>query len=413
MANWLDNVGGVSGLSGNFGKTNPAVSAQQERERASYLKKTFGITPIATTEAAREAANARARSALPTVKSTARPTPSPADMPQTAPIRPATSGATGGTAARPASSSLADMLNIDVSGAYTPALTYLQQQEQLARQRYETNQANLKNIFGALSGLAAADQARINEQFTQSIAASQKSLADRMAAENAATAAGVAQAEATGAERGMGPGMAVNPIQAAQAEGQSQANAAQTVWEGLQGANQSQALADTRLRQQGFDYQQVAAMQDLQNSLENRLMDLSGQSAGVQSDLAKARLGVEQNVAQAKYSEALAARQAAAAAAAAANAPAKPTSYSKDVYGFQSRVNDAFRDASAFDAVLGGVSAAANLVAQRKRAAVQPGKTPTATTKAELISAWNSMPNKDTRATPFVIEYINKYSGAK
>jgi uncharacterized protein YoaH (UPF0181 family) len=217
-----------------------------------------------------------------------------------------------------APASLSSLLNVDPSGVYKPALDFLEQQRKFAQSRYESNAANLKNIFGALTGLAAADQARIKEQFTQSITASQTALAERMAAENAATAEGVAQAQETGAERGMGPGMAVNPIQSAMAEGQSQANAAATVWEGLQRANESQALEDTRTRQAGYGYQEVAATQALQDALNERLMGLEGSKAGVLGDLAQAKFGVQQNVAQAKYQEAVAARNAAASAAAAA-----------------------------------------------------------------------------------------------
>jgi hypothetical protein len=149
-------------------------------------------------------------------------------------------------------------------------------------------------------------------------------LNERTTAANEATAAGVAQAQATGAERGMGPGMAANPIQTATAEGNARATEYQTVWDGLQRANEAQAIADTESRGAGYNQQKIAAISGLQQSLEDRLMEIGGNTAQVQSDIAKAKFGQETNVAQANYAEAVAARNAAAAAAnAQASAAAK------------------------------------------------------------------------------------------
>ena len=323
MANWLDNIGKQQETFDP--KLSKQTQAKQAAAQAEYGKKVFGI-PIATPKGGAIASNYGAGAAGSVM---GKAVPKPSEVKISKPATPSRAATGGGSSSRSgaASGSLSSILNVDPSGVYKPALDFLEQQRKFAQSRYEANQANLKNIFGALTGLAAADQVKIREQFTQSLTDSQTALAQRMAAENAATAQGVAQAEATGAERGMGPGMAVNPIQAAMAEGQSQANAAATNWEGLMRANEAQALQDTRNRQAGYGYQEVAANQALMDSFNERLMGLEESKAGVLGDLAGAKFGVAQNVAQAKYQEAVAARNAAASAAAAqaaaaANVPA-------------------------------------------------------------------------------------------
>lgn len=245
-------------------------------------------------------------------------TVTPADI---AKIIKSPSGAAGGAKPAP-SKSLTDLLRVPgLESIYNPVLDQLQAQSDAASKRYEANAANLTNIFGALSGLAAQDKLKIQEQYAQSLAAASGALQQRTTAANEASAAGVAQAEATGAERGMGPGMAVNPIQTATAEGNAQATEYQTTWDNLQRANEAQAIESTKARGAGYDQQRIAAITGLQQSLEDRLMQIGGNTAQVQSDIAKAKFGQETNIAQAKYAEAIAARNAAAqAAASAANA---------------------------------------------------------------------------------------------
>lgn len=242
----------------------------------------------------------------------------------------------------------AQSLYVDPTPAYQPVLDYLKKQETAANQRYATNKADITNLFGALSNVAAEDAARIKEQFTQSIASQQSALAARTAEARQGAAAGIAQAEATGAERGAGPGMAVNPISVATQEGVDRSNAYQTTWQALQEANKQQAVTDVGTRQAGYGQQQVGALKQLSQNLEDRLMEIGGNTAQVQSDIAKAKIGGIQNVAQANYSEtqaAKAAQQRAAAAAAAASAKAKadankPKTYPKTLTGLVSYIND-------------------------------------------------------------------------
>ncbi len=271
-------------------------------------------------------------------KTTATPKPTASQFGSSTPWAKANAASkTGATAKKPATSTtgggsaggsggytsttkkLSDLLRVPgIEDIYKPVLDVIGQQRTAATNRYEKNSAQLKNIFDSLSGLAAADQLKIKEQFASSLAEQQMAVANRTAEQRAATAAGTEQAVETGAERGGGDAMVVNPIGVAAEEGISRSNEYQTTWENLQRANQAQAEADTRLRGEGYSQQQVAALRDLSNSLEDRLLSLSGNEAQVRSDIAQAKFGQETGIAQANYAEAVAQRNAAAQAAASA-----------------------------------------------------------------------------------------------
>lgn len=315
MANWLDAIGKQEQtFDPVLGKQ---TRARFEAERAAYGAKTFGI-PVKKSPAANPK-NKTSQSRLTGDAGLQRAKDNIAAANKvSAPKSTGSSGGSGGGgSSASASKSLADMLRVKgIEDIYAPALDVINKQRTSATNRYEKNSAQLKNIFDSLSGLAVADQARIKEQFASSIAAQQMAVADRTAEQRTATAAGTEQAVATGAERGGGDAMVVNPIGVAAEEGISRSNEYQTTWENLQRANQAQAEADTRTRGEGYGQQQVAALQDLSNSLEDRLLALSGNEAQVRSDIAAAKFGQETNVAQARYAEEVARRNAAASAAA-------------------------------------------------------------------------------------------------
>ncbi len=333
------------------------------------------ITPKSIA-AVTKAPSVAAKPAASAKKTGATPTP----MAKPAPTTSARSAASSGTGTQ---KFLADMLYADPSKQFAPALDYLTQQETAAKDRYGKNKASLESILGTLSDLSAKDSARINEQFTQSITQQQQALAARTAEARAGSAAGVAQAAATGAERGAGPGMAVNPIQVATEEGIGQSNAYQQTWEGLMKANQMQAVQDTATRQTGFGFQQAQAVADLQKSLEDRLLALSGNKAQVQSDIAQAKYSAQQQVREAKYGEAMAAaersRQAAAAAAA-----AKDT-FAPGIQGIQQKAQKSGVDFNGLQAGLSEAYDAAFAKLNPDGGATRAVQKPS---KAEVMAAW-------------------------
>jgi hypothetical protein len=202
----------------------------------------------------------------------------------------------------------AESLYIDPTEAYKPTLDLLNKQKTQANQRYETNAADIKNIFGNLSTVGAADSARIREQFVNTIASQQAGLAARTAEARANQTAGETQQADSAAQRGTAQsgetftdGNSATAV--ARERGIADANAYQTVWEALQNANQLQAQTDISSRTAGYGQQQVAAVSRLKTNLEDVLNQLSGRETETQSQLAQAKLGGQQNVASAKYQE--------------------------------------------------------------------------------------------------------------
>ena len=187
--------------------------------------------------------------------------------------------------------------NMAIESTYNPVLDFLKKQQAQTSARYEQNAANLKNIFGALTGLSAKDQANVTAQFESTITKQQSDLANRTAEQRAAQAAGAAQAEITGAERGTGPALQGSPTATATEEAIGQSNAIQTNWEGLMGAQKANALTDIMNRGAGYGQQEVAATNQMAQNLQDELSGIEGQQANIQSQIAQAKVARDQAIA--------------------------------------------------------------------------------------------------------------------
>lgn len=197
----------------------------------------------------------------------------------------------------------AQMLYVDPTPAFAPVLSYLNQQASAASDRYKINKESIKNIFGDLASIAEKDAVRIEDQFKRSIAQQQQDLATRTAEARTAQSAGEAQAAETATERGAGPEMAGSPTATATEEGIARSNEYATTWQALQNATQQQMQADISARGAGYGQQEVGAIQQLAQSLEDRLLAIGGNTAQVQADIAAAKIAGQQQVAQASYSQ--------------------------------------------------------------------------------------------------------------
>ena len=306
----------------------------------------------------------------------------------------------------------AQSLYVDPTPAFQPAIDYINKQVGAANTRYAANQADIKSIFGTLTTVRAQDRQKIQDQFTQSIADQQMSLANRTAEARAGVAAGTQQLAATAAERGQGPMPTSTPVQQAAEEGIARSNEYQQTWEALQNVMSQQAQNDVTAAVRGYDYQQASALEQLRNNLEQRLSGLEGQSVDVQGQLAGAKIAGQQGVAQANYGEiqqrraqeaAIKEAQARAygqAEAARIEAEAKanePKKYSDDIYGWEQRVNDALGS---------GVSS----MISDDIAAVVDGLSPDSRSASQIFQAWKQS-NPGDPALPFVQEYIRRIYG--
>lgn len=181
-------------------------------------------------------------------------------------------------------------IDSNLSAAYSPLQALLEQQKAAASKRYAQNEANVTSIFGALSGLTAEDSARINKQFTDSIAKQQTDYAARVAEQKTAATAGTAQAAATGAERGAGPAMNTSPVQTAADASNAGAQAAMTNWQGLMQSEQNQAVKDAETRGTGYTQQKLGALAQLSRNFEDTMAQFADKSANLQSQMAQAKI---------------------------------------------------------------------------------------------------------------------------
>lgn len=202
-----------------------------------------------------------------------------------------------------------DKSNAQIQSSYQPILDFYKKQEADTNARYAQNAANLKNIFGALTGLSAKDQANVKAQFESSITKQATDLATRTAEQRAAQAAGAAQATATGAERGGGPAMVGSPTATATEEAIGQSNAIQTNWAGLMNAQKLNALTDITNRGEGYSQQEIAATSQMAQNLQDALAGIGGQVAGIQGQIAQAKVARDQAIQNGEYEAAAAAQK--------------------------------------------------------------------------------------------------------
>jgi hypothetical protein len=307
----------------------------------------------------------------------------------------------------------ADMLYQDATSAYQPVMDLYKNQQVNAMDRYGTNTADIKNIFGNLTMVRAADKAKIADQFKTSIEQQQNALAARTAETRTGVAAGQQGAATAAAEMGTAGQPAPTDSLTSQAaeQGIADSNAYQTTWSALQNVMSQQAQNDVQSAVQGYDYQKTSALEQLRANLEDRLAGIEANMAGTQSQIAQTNLGSKQNVLNTKYQEAQQAQaQASAIALAQAKASAaasKPTSYAKDAFGLQQRAADAGVDYNQIQSTVNDAYNAAY-------AALNPTGSIKVTTpkKSDILNAWNAIkagsPQTAGKLSPFVTTYVDQ-----
>ncbi len=424
-----------SWLSGVF-KPKPATSGTKITGRSVPTKEALAKTPGATagwwydltTPRNKVSAEGRAAAVSAATKDAQKKTGTGTGMsstlenfraqPMATPVTPLNSniiknlgGTTGGTTGgvqQPAFT--ADMLYQDATSAYQPILDLYNQQQRQLNDRYATNAADIKNIFGNLTTVRAQDKAKIAQQFKTSIEQQQAALASRTAEARQGVAAGQQGAAQAASEMGTAGQPAPTSSLTAQAaeQGIADANAYQTTWDALQNVMSQQAQNDVQNAIQGYDYQQTAALESLRNNLEDRLAAIQGNMAGTQSDIAQTNFQSKQNVLNTKYAEYQAQQAAAqqAAQAAAAAATKKPT-YANNAFGLQQRAADAgvnFTD----------IQTSVNDAYASAWAALNPTGSTKVTTpkKSDILNAWNSIkagsPQTSAMLSPFVTTYVDQ-----
>lgn len=198
-------------------------------------------------------------------------------------------------------------LYVDPTPMFQPALDFIGTQRTQANERYAQNKADITNIFGNLTQVNKESQARVTQQFENSIANQQLATAQRVAEARAGQEATQASALRAMDERGGGPmsNLAESPTAQATERGIARTNQLSTIWEGMQGAIGQQTQQNLQANLAALGQREVDANMQLQRSLEDTLNQLAGQEVGIQSDLAQAIYGGRSQVAQANYNEIL------------------------------------------------------------------------------------------------------------
>ena len=323
-----------------------------------------------------------------------------------------------------------------VAKNYAGASQAIASQIAAAQDRYGKNQADIRSILGTLTSIRAEDKAKINDQFTSAIQASQ----DRANAMNAQAqqqlAAGQQGAQIAGAELGGGPqGTPTDSLTSqAVAQGVADQNANQGVWNNLmQGMNmQQQGNVNTAVN--GYDLQKAGALEALRKNYEDAMLGLGNQNLSLQDQIAQGVSGIQAAQASAANDINLqkvkniapieAARLRAQAtmynkSKSGGTPTTSATKYTKDAIGFAQRAKDA---GLSFDDISASVTGAFTKVRDVNNAAAASGASAQKPTKAAVLAAWKSMnkyaKNPDgTRSKtidptfslylPYVEQYIN------
>jgi hypothetical protein len=329
--------------------------------------------------------------------------------------------------------------NDSIAQAYAPVTSFLQNQATQTSKRYADNAANIKSIFGTLSTVRQEDIPRIQKQFATSLLEQQTAVADRMARQNAEASAGRQGAATAASELGSGgmPTPTSSMSGGAYTASNTDANAYQTTWNALQNVMSSQQQANVDAQIQGYDYQRVATLENLQKSLEDKLMQISGNQAQVLTDIANAKnsaaaaaneQGLEYGSLQDKLANALAvakvrakgttdAATIRAGARTGSNTPTPPPvedtksrkNFSNNVLGWEDWAKANGADAGAVGSMRKNAEYALNAWKTDPKNA---NKTPTRT---QILQKWNELYGKSGRGASkdYVAEYITKYLSLK
>lgn len=288
--------------------------------------------------------------------------------------------------------------------------------------RYSKNKADISSILGNLSTIRLADKAKINQQFTSAINASNAANTARTAQAQAQLKLGQQGAATAGAELGAGPTQMPTDSLTSQAvaQGIADANANQGTWGNLMNSMNMQQQADVDTAARGIDLQQAGAIEQLQRDYEAAMLGLGNQQLSLQDQISQGVAGIKSAQASAGYDQAMqelknkgltdvaqirAAGQLAAKQAGGSKTTS-PVKYTNDALGFAQRVKDANLN---YDQMSQSISTAFGKVRDVNNAAAETsGLAAQKPTGAAVLAAWKSM-NRKNPAYSTYLPYVEQY----
>lgn len=177
-----------------------------------------------------------------------------------------------------------------IYNAYDPAQKFIGEQRTAVNDRYATNAADIKNLFGTLTTLREQDKLKIQQQAADVIMAQQAALAGRTAEVRMNQQGSQQNALQAAGELGGGPAGDLNALSNRAAErGIAQSNATATNWQGLLGSQTANAVQNIQGQQAAYGGQQAQITKDLGLKREAQLMQLEGQQAQLNQQIAQAK----------------------------------------------------------------------------------------------------------------------------
>jgi hypothetical protein len=186
-----------------------------------------------------------------------------------------------------------------IYNAYDPAQQFISQQKTAVDDRYAANAADIKNLFGTLTTLREQDKLKIQQQATDVIVAQQAALAGRTAEVRVNQRVSAKGAQQAAGELGGGPAGDLNALANRAAErGIAQSNATATNWQGLLGSQAANAVQNIQGQQAAYGGQQAQITKDLGLKRESQLMQLEGQQAQLNQQIAQAKADYDSAIQQ-------------------------------------------------------------------------------------------------------------------
>jgi hypothetical protein len=310
----------------------------------------------------------------------------------------------------------------DIYKAFEPVQQFQQQQTTAVNDRYATNAADIKNLFGTLTSLRAQDAVKIQEQFVNTLVAQQNMLAGRTAETRAQTQAGNEAANKAAAELGGAPtGAITSQTNAAAERGIAQSNVLSTIWQNQMGSQAMNTQAAIQNQIAGYGGQQAQITKDLAVKRDAQLMQLQAQKTEIDQQIAGAKTDYDLAV---KNNNAAAARDAANRANALAVAKmnndadikkaeinATNRSFTNDATGWYNRaasmqIADPQGLASSVEGTVTKLSGSSAVVGNPTWNS-STSTSATKLTKAQILSAWKAAnPGRTTAEVAAATDYL-------
>jgi hypothetical protein len=300
----------------------------------------------------------------------------------------------------------------DIYNVYNPVQQLQNQQVNQVNDRYATNTADMKNLFGTLTTLRQADQVKITEQYAATIAAQQAMLSGRTEEAKQIQQQMMQNAAQAGSELG-GPANAgtgaTNPVNEIISRGVGQSNALATIWQNMMASQNMNNQASIQKQIAGYGGQEVQGISNLDRQRESSLLTLQGKQTDIDTNIAQSKKSFnDAEKARKEQAKQDALNRANQYAIAKLRTDNQNTTYSNDAVGWTKKAFDAGFTETEVTALSNGADAAYNATKPTTTSVYGGGTSTKPPTKAAVLSTWKKQ-NKgyNARQLAMVTDYLD------